>query len=510
MSSTIEIKDIGPVEHVSIPIPEEGGVVVLRGRNGAGKSNTLEAVESLTTGKGKLAVRDGALRGEVAGCGATITVGRATRRTGELEVVTLEGKLSIAELVDPGLKSDSAADAKRIKALVSLTGTDADPSEFHKLLGGKEAFQAIVSPSSTEDSDWVQMAEKIKRDIEREARKAEDAAEYADGKARGMLDAADDGDEFDAQVDQQALQQQLVEAVDALSRLQAEERASLDAQRRQDDAKAKLAACEVDFDALMEEATKERDQAVQVHGEFDAKLDDHLRDVDRLRRLLHEAEEESIRIESDRATAWKAVNAAEKRVQAIVAQNQSMQALRDVVTATVPYVDHEEIEKADALVTQLTEQLQQAAIHAEKSKQRQQAREVKQQALHHRKRAAELRNAAQSTDEVLSALVAKSCQLLRVEHGRLVLDTHRGTTYFAELSHGERWKLAIDVALEQLGNRGVIVIPQEAWEGCDEFARAAISEHAKERGVVILTAECSIEESITASEYGGNGPAGLG
>jgi hypothetical protein len=508
--STIEIRDIGPVEHVSIPIPEEGGVVVLRGRNGAGKSNTLEAVESLTTGKGKLAVRDGALRGEVSGCGATITVGRATRRTGELEVVTLEGKLSIAELVDPGLKNDAAADAKRIKALVSLTGTDADPSEFHKLLGGKEAFQAIVSPSSIEDADWVQMAEKIKRDIEREARKAEDAAEYADGKARGMIDAADEGDEPETMVDRSLLQQQLIEAVDALSRLQAEERASLDAQRRQDEAKAKLAACEFDVDAAMEEAVKERDVAIQVHGVFDEKLDDKLAEVDRLKILLHEAEEEAIRLASDRDTAWKAVNDAEKRVQAIVAQSQSMKQLRDAVTQTVPYVDREEIENADALVTQLTDQLQQAAVHAEKAKQRQQARDVKQQALQHRKRAAELRNAAQSTDEVLSALVAKSCQLLRVEHGRLVLDTHRGTTYFAELSHGERWKLAIDVALEQLGNRGVIVIPQEAWEGCDEFARAAISEHAKERGVVILTAECSVEEAIIASEYEGDGPVGLG
>lgn len=499
--STIEIKDIGPVEHVSIPIPEEGGVVVLKGRNGAGKSNTLSAVESLTTGRGQLAVRDGALRGEVTGCGATITVGRATRRTGELEVVTLEGKLSIAELVDPGLKSEAAADAKRIKALVSLTGTDADPSEFHKLLGGKEAFQAIVSPSSTEDSDWVQMAEKIKREIEREARKEEDAAEYANGKARGMIDAADEGDEPIELLDQKHLQQQLVEAVDRLSRLQAEERASLDAMKRQEEAKAKLAACEVDSDALMEEATKARDAAIQSHGEFDEQLDAKIAEVKELETKIIQANEEAIRLAGKRDEAWNLVNAAEKRVQAIVAQNQSIEELRRVVTQTVPYVDSEEIAKADAEVTRLTEQIQQAGIAHEKAKQREAANAIKQKAANHRQRAEELRNAAQSTDEVLSALVAKSCQLLRVEHGRLVLDTHRGTTYFAELSHGERWKLAIDVALEQIGDRGIIVIPQEAWEGCDDFARAAIREHAKERGVVVMTAECSNEEAIVASEY---------
>jgi hypothetical protein len=508
--STIEIKDIGPVEHVSIPIPEEGGVVVLKGRNGAGKSNTLSAVESLTTGRGQLAVRDGALRGEVTGCGATITVGRATRRTGELEVVTLEGKLSIAELVDPGLKSDAAADSKRIKALVSLTSSDADPSAFHALLGGKEAFQKIVSPSAIDGTDWVQMADKIKREIEREARKEEDAAEYADGKARGMIDAADEGDEPTELLDQKHLQQQLVEAVDRLSRLQAEERASLDAQRRQDEAKDRLAACEFDADALMAEAVKDRDGAMQTHAEFDDKYEDALAKIDNLERQLEEAREDAARFKADMATAWNQVNECEKRVQAIVAQNQSIEELRRVVTQTVPYVDSEEIAKADAEVTRLTEQIQQAGILHEKAKQRGAAKEIKKEAASHRKRAAELRNAAQSSDEVLSKLVAKSCQLLRVEHGRLVLDTHRGTTYFAELSHGERWKLAIDVALEQIGDRGIVVIPQEAWEGCDDFARAAIREHAKERGVVVMTAECSNEVAIVASEYGGDGAVGVG
>ena len=36
--SVIEIKNIGPISTASIPIPEGGGVVVLRGKNGSGKS----------------------------------------------------------------------------------------------------------------------------------------------------------------------------------------------------------------------------------------------------------------------------------------------------------------------------------------------------------------------------------------------------------------------------------------------------------------------------------------
>ena len=84
---------------------------------------------------------------------------------------------------------------------------------------------------------------------------------------------------------------------------------------------------------------------------------------------------------------------------------------------------------------------------------------------------------------------------------RLVLDTRRGATYFADLSHGERWKLAIDIALDALGDRGVLVIPQESWEGCDNVARGEIAMHARTRGVVVLTAACSTDERITARQF---------
>ncbi len=101
--STIELTNIGPIEHLVIPVPERGGLCVLRGRNGRGKTKALEAVESALTGRGKLDVRDGALRGEVEAFGVTLKIGRSTRRTGELEVQSLDGRLSPAELVDPGL-----------------------------------------------------------------------------------------------------------------------------------------------------------------------------------------------------------------------------------------------------------------------------------------------------------------------------------------------------------------------------------------------------------------------
>ena len=125
------VKNIGPVFELALPVPEQGGLVILRGANGVGKTKTLEAVQALVTGRGSLAARDGQVRGEVVGWGARLSVARSTRRTGELAVTSLEGRMDITELVDPGIRELMAADARRIKALIGLSGVKADPAAYH-------------------------------------------------------------------------------------------------------------------------------------------------------------------------------------------------------------------------------------------------------------------------------------------------------------------------------------------------------------------------------------------
>ena len=71
------------------------------------------------------------------------------------------------------------------------------------------------------------------------------------------------------------------------------------------------------------------------------------------------------------------------------------------------------------------------------------------------------------------------------------ISTDRGPDeLFGELSHGERWKAAIDVCVSSVGNKALIVIPQEAWEGIDPANRTELADHAKSNHVTILTAEC--------------------
>jgi DNA repair exonuclease SbcCD ATPase subunit len=416
--STIEIRDIGPVEHVSIPVPESGGVVVLKARNGRGKTNTLQAVETIATGKGSLSVRDGALRGEVSGWGAKVTVGRSTRRTGELEVYTLEGKLSIADLVDPGLKSDEAADARRIRALASLTADKVDASRFFELLGGKDAFLEIVSPSAMEGDDWVAVADKIKRDIEREARKEEALAEHADGLAVGLMD----GEEFDPNED--------IPSIDFLRKEQQNHAAILAAMRAKKESAEKQLQRQEEARRLVAEQSSDTNERVEaLHAEKEKRWaflrqlsDQHDAIAEEIRLLEAKIQQLLPSIEVARIDHEHA----EEQLADAIKKREELASLQQIIDTPIDAPSSEDIVSIELALSIAESNVEKALKRTEQRRRHQEAMLKKGVAEKHRKIAERLRDAA---------------------------------------------------------------------------TRKAISEHAKERGVVVITAECSDDESIVAEEY---------
>lgn len=486
---TIEISDIGPVKHLSIPIPEAGGICILRGRNGRGKTCTLNAVESAITGRGKIDVRDGSLRGEVEAFGVAIKVGRSTRRTGELEVTSLDGRLSVAELVDPGLKSDDAADAKRVKALVQLTGVKPAADLFYPLIGDRSDFEKLVGANALESDDLVVMADRIKRDLESAARKEESQVEHAEGRARGCREAAA-GIDVKAESDATKLQGALETAIQLESRLKAEAAAFEKASKAAKLASDQLEDAEASYqgpplaDAQAREATRkdEADDAQAAVTDLENKLAAARQRADYARRDYSAAI-------ADRKTAEQHEAMVKQWRDQIAAAIPAKPDPNDIAEATRAVLSTRQAVESGALIRKARLDLMAADQHAETAKE-------------HAAKAAKLREAAKGTDEVLSSVVAKTGCPLRVEAGRLVLDTKRGATYFADLSHGERWKMALDIAIDAVGAKGVLTVPQECWEGLDNFAREAIAEHVSGRGVVILTAEASDDNEITAEVYG--------
>ncbi len=483
VDKTIEVNDVCAVEHLSIPIPEGGGVVVLRGANGTGKSSTLRAVERLATGNKNISLtaRDGVARGEISGCGVTLRVSRSITRTGELECESLDGKLSVAELVDPGLKGESEADAKRIRALVQLAGVKPDVSLFSMLLDNPAEFEEIVKGKDLKTDDVLVLADKIKRAIEEAARKSEGVANVEKSKAAACREASA-GINTNVETDDGILHGMLE---DAIRRQQDLTSKSNEANRRNAEileARQKIVAATTPKSGEQFVSVGEaRQRETYSHNSYS----DASAKVEQLERDLQSARHEMERC-LDR---WEEAKRDQGRVERF---HETIAELESVVSAgelTGP-TEQELSESSDAvencrasidlgvLARRAIEQLEKSKKHAT----------AESDAL---SKAESLREAAKRVDDVLSEQIASLGVALQVKAGRLVTNTRRGSTLYADLSEGERWKIALDIAIEAVGPEGMLYIPQPAYEALDPENRQLIIDRVTGQGVVILTAEAT-------------------
>ena len=468
---SVALVNVAPIERLAIPLPPSG-VVVLHGRNGLGKSHALAAVDSLVSGRGKVPCRDGAAKGLVEGFGARLTIGRSSRRTGEAEVASLEGRLDISQLVQPPIKEEEAADRTRIKALIQLAGASADIAHFARILPEGTALGQLIPPSEQSD-DPVILAGRIKRALEAEARRAERAAEEARGKA-----AALQGEAAACGCDRQALDLRRDKAEAAL---QAALVAAKEIETRAAEARKAAARAEKAAEAM---AALRQSQAAgddpEALAREESELTDHVAKLEKALAVAQERRSQVRRRLSEARTVRSQIEQLERIVSAVpepIDEAQIAAASEAVAQARADYDRAVQAERAWALARRADEQ-RQAAAAAERE-------------------ALVLRDAAQATDGVLSELVGQVTSRLRVADGRLVVDTDRGAEPFGELSPGERWRIAIEIAAEQLGRGGLVTIPQEAWEALDPTNRAEVADIAAKVGVLILTAEASDDPTIT-------------
>lgn len=485
---TVEIENVGAIRELRIPVPDDGGVVVLRGPNGIGKTTALDAVSALTSREKPPGLRDGAKRGRIEGLGATISVGLSSRRSGELEVQTLEGRLDVSDLVDPGIASVEAADAKRIRALVAVSGVQASSETFADLVpGGSDEIESMVPERILGSGDVLDIAGSVKRGLERKARDIETQAENVEGRAKTL--AAQAGEvSADEPHDAEQLQADFEDAVRRQQELQAAEAAWHKARATVEECEAAMVAGAeaVDIEAL-------REQSKQLAARFDAQ-----------QKLLAELEARLNEVRADLQQTRNDIRLVDQQMTAARLDRERVAALRKMLdeAKVVPAVDASQVESARLCVEMARKAVERGAVVREALGRKAAAESAFTEVRRLRHESEKLRANAAATDSILSDLVASLGVPLSVKvidgKTRLVTNTERGVTPFAELSAGERWRMALDIAIEAVGPRGLLVIRQEAWEGLDPSNREQIAEHCRDRRAVLLTAEATGGESIAA------------
>lgn len=476
----ITIQNIGPIEQVKIPIPEHGGVIVLKGRNGSGKTHALEAVESVLSGDGKLSVRDGEAVGLVNGLGCVITVGRQTKRAGELEVEEVQSRFNISKLIDPRINEELAADAARMKALLRLLDVDSDPKHFYALVGSKDEFEKVVPIDRLDTSDIVNMAGQVKRFIEAEARKDESIADETAAKIKTITEDVASID-VTQEHNEAFLKSQYETAVNIKSELKARQEANQKA--IQNATQAELALQELQGKGYI--STVEEAERQLGHDEMR---------VDSEREIFLAAESKYKDALTDREKSKERLQYA-KTVSATIQKWQEMiNKVKNVRT-----IPDEEIKTAEAQVDSANAAISTGVLIRRALSQIEICNREKEKHLAHIAKAEKLRAAAGNIDNVLSSLI--KTPKLKVAGGRLVTPTKRSNaTFFSELSAGEKWRIAIELTASVVGEGGLMVAEQDAWQDLDEANRKEVAETCKANDVVLLTAQ-AVNGELTAEVF---------
>lgn len=514
MTHSFEVQGIGPVDLVRIDFPDDdaGGVTVIRGRNEAGKSTCLEAIDALITGDASRLEpsNDGPGTGYIRGPGRElkVTSRSARKRAGDdaLPLRALAGA-DLATFIHPGFESDDSNDRARIHELAKLSGTTLTLEDFGRLVhGGAAALRARMKPEHTTLADPVDLGARVKAAVEVAAR-ADEAEEqrHAGSVAELEREAERLGEAIDPAVETrpEVLDAVLRETVRAREAGKARAAEHALAAKRQADARARLDAFRAKVTgptlamarAAAHDATK-AETAAQEAFEAAAKQADELELALRMAKGAAEARRRESLAASDlqRSTVDQVV-AIEQAEQAVAGWQQ----LADEAVPAGP--DEAELDRLEA-VERAALDAQALGTEAARAKERlagvsgqvaeaQKARAIAAQ------RAKAWRDAAAGVDDVLTEVVRKTgVDGLKVMQGRLLAKNKAGWLPIDKLSGAAAAEVTCRIwfrqaaKLQQAGGPAPkVILRQEAWDGMLAPARNRVIGLARAEGVRLITAE---------------------
>jgi hypothetical protein len=327
------------------------------------------------------------------------------------------------------------------------------------------------------------MAGRIKRDLEKHARLESD-------KATRSVAAAEAARAIGADVDTRGpddadkLQADLEFAIGEHSRLKATADSINQRLLAAESARTKLEASQTSYSGISVEAAKGAELAARESSEAANA------EVAKLTDLLAQARGAATMAQMQHENSMNALRVAVEHEQTVTAWREAIDAAANVEPIDATVIAESEADVLAAREALLRgDRIRQAKLKAAE------ADEHMRQAAEFRRVSDWLRDCAHATDEVLSDMVSKLGCPLSVSGGRLMtVHPVRGTTFYSELSDGERWKIALDIAIAAVGPNGVLTVKQDAWQDLDPNNQQLIIDHVAATDVTLYTAECDAGE----------------
>ena len=467
MSEQVTIENIGPIERVVFDMDDDGGILVVSGRNGAGKTTVRAVISSLLGSNGSadgLTPRDGSPNGEAVGFGRRLRINKRASVTGALSVPSIGNKLDIGKLVDPGVADKKLRTKHRIRALVSLCANAVDPQS----LVPEELRSYVDLDSASEFDDPVLMADFLKRQLDSAALDAEKTSDVKSQLAKARRTEAGDIDEL-GKIDLSEVAAEFDRTSEELSKAKVFNESRKRTIENNARVRKQLETISINHKGP---SIKAADAAVAVQATLIDTIKSQIAD---LQQQLREAEAEQQRRESV---------AKEAR-----AHSEELKRLSGMLTTDIA----KEIDVAP--LEEKRNKIRETMLQAETLRNRKAAldesRVLQDAAVEYGNRAEMLRNAAKEAAAKIQQFLPEGP--IKLVDGQLVVDykPRKKLVPYDELSDGERWIVALQYAIDAVGQGGVIPVSQEAWQGLDTKHRKIALKKCKENKVWLLAGEKS-------------------
>jgi len=478
-ASVIEIFGAGGIiVQRTIPIQQDGGITVLKGECGSGKTTSLDAVKTLLGNRvPSLTPNDTLGKGYVRGFGAEVKIGKQVRRSGvplnELEVQHIEDRFDLSQIVDPGMKDPEANDAVRLRAIVQNSGVTIDPEEFTGLVPENIDIDLSAVENS---SDPVEMASKFKRAVQAHALAIEKEAKPIQERATACQLSCE-GVDLLGECDAEKLSEAYSQAVTNKAKLMEQRGAAQKMAESVKRAESRIADLNASYTGTpIELAEKE--------------VEKQNREVELARELLEAAKKRLEKATSERSLAEKERDRALDHETALNA----MKLVLDEADSMGSGPSDEEIEVASQAAQAAGEALSIGeAVRNAKSKHAEML-ELTKRANLLIQQATSLRETAAQSDEVLSKAI--TVPGVSWYGSRMLYETDGNKELFDRLSEGQRWRVAVDTAVIGLGELNgdgtrLSVLKQEAWQALDTKLRDHVYDLVKAGRINIVTGEVS-------------------